>query len=187
MMADKIKDNKDYKKLDLSFYIFIVIGIISGIAVLMFKGNLVFFDVLKKDLILFISLIPIIIAGILLGGFIQVLLPDKIISKWLGTDSGFKGIFIATILGAITPGGPLISFPLVLALRSAGADLGPLLSYITAWSCIALNRTLIWEIAFMGPEFSLIRVVSSLVLPLIVGTLANKFYIDQPFSNKPLK
>ena len=148
MNNDKIKDNKDYKKLDLSFYIFIVIGIISGIAVLMFKGHLVFFDILKKDLILFISLIPIVIAGILLGGFIQVLLPSKIIAKWLGAESGFKGIVIATILGAVTPGGPLISFPLVLALRSAGADIGPLLSYITAWSCIALNRTLIWEIAF---------------------------------------
>jgi uncharacterized membrane protein YraQ (UPF0718 family) len=78
------------------------------------------------------------------------------------------------------PGGPFASFPLVLALSQAGADIGALIAFLVAWAAIGINRLLIWEIPFMGLEFSALRFVSSLPLPLIAGAIARYLWNRYP-------
>ena len=108
----------------------------------------------------------------------HLLLPAKYIGRWLGKDSGIKGIFIATFIGGITPGGPMVSFPLLISLRSKGADVGSLIAFITSWTTISFTRTIVWEIPLMGIEFTFIRLISSLALPIIAGLLFRKIFND---------
>ncbi|MBL41281.1 MAG: hypothetical protein CMM49_01320 [Rhodospirillaceae bacterium] len=176
-----MKNSKNIRKnyfnfFDTSFIVLIFITLISGIAVYLIKGIDILYLSLVEDLNLLLKILPILGGGILLVGSMHILLPSKFIGKWLGKESGFKGILIATLVGGVTPGGPMVSFPLLISLRSKGADIGSLIAFITAWTTISFTRTIAWEIPLMGIDFTIIRFLSSLILPIIAGLLYRKFF-----------
>lgn len=112
-----------------------------------------------------------LLLGFIVAGLITVLMPSDVIGRYLGAESGIAGLVIATVAGILTPGGPYIQFPIVAALFRSGAGPGPLAAYLTAWSLIPLNRTLVWEIPFLGAPFALVRLLVSVALPLLIGLL----------------
>jgi len=116
-----------------------------------------------------LNLIPRMSAALLIGGFIQVLVPRSLVARWLGDGAGFRGILIATGVGALTPGGPMLAFPLVVVLRNSGASMTSVITFITAWAVLGIHRIVMWELPFMGTEFAAIRYVSSIPLPIIAG------------------
>ncbi len=162
---------------DTSFFVFVVLALAGGVAVWVFKGRGVFFDTLGDDARLIVRIVPLIGAGFLIGGFSQILMPSDLVGRWLGAESGLKGITIATVAGIFTPGGPIISFPLVVALAAAGADVGALVAYITSWSVLGLTRIIMWELPFMGTDFTVTRFAASLVLPFIAGLIARRLHM----------
>ncbi len=170
---------------DTSFFIFVGIALASGIAVWVFKGRGVFFDALSGDGRLILRIVPLIGAGFLIGGFSQILMPSDLVGRWLGAESGLRGIAIATVAGIFTPGGPIISFPLVVALAAAGADIGVLVAYITSWSMLGLTTIIMWELPFMGAEFAATRFAASLVLPIIAGLIARRLQMRIKASQPP--
>ena len=115
---------------------------------------------------------PRIAMAIVVAGFFGEILPTELVAAWLGRDSGMTGILIASIAGGLTPGGPMLSFPIVVILLKAGAGIGPLIAYVTAWSVFALHRVFAFEIPMMGARFAVLRLVSSLILPFLAGILA---------------
>ncbi len=179
MNRNQLTTKRLFNFFDTSFLIILIITIVSGLAVYFTKGREIFLVSLEEDAKLFIKILPIITGGILLVGSMHLLLPSKHIAKWLGKDSGIKGIIMASVLGGITPGGPMVSFPLLITLKSKGADIGSLVSYITAWTTISFTRTLAWELPLMGVEFTLVRLTSSLILPLIAGLLFRKMFSEK--------
>jgi uncharacterized membrane protein YraQ (UPF0718 family) len=120
----------------------------------------------------FLEIMPRIGLALLAAGFIGALTPSEPIARFIGPDSGISGILLASLIGGFIPGGPMISFPLVVVLAKAGAGLPQLIAFLTAWSVFAFHRVLIYEINFMGWRFSAVRLVSSLVLPPLAGLLA---------------
>ena len=110
-----------------------------------------------------------LILGFLLAGFIQVVIPSHIISAWMGEGSGFRGLLVGTVAGAVAPGGPFVQFPLLAALHRSGAALGPIAAFITAWSVIPVMRTMIYEIPLLGMPFTVARYSLSLLLPVVMG------------------
>lgn len=119
-----------------------------------------------------LGIIPQIAMGLAIAGFITVLVPRERIAALMGAESGAKGMLLGTAIGAILPGGPFASFPLIFSLYNAGADIGSLIALLMAWATIGVQRLLIWEIPLMGAEFSLLRMVVSLPLPIIAGLTA---------------
>ncbi len=156
--------------------VLMVIAIVAGVACWLLKGSEVFEEAIHGDLRLIIQIAPMIIAGLMLAGLVEVLVPKELVTRWLGTSSGFKGLVLAMLAGAMTPGGPFSSFPIVLALQRAGADIGTMVSFITAWSVIGINRLLVWEIPFFEPEFLIIRFIASIPLPIVAGLIARHFF-----------
>jgi uncharacterized membrane protein YraQ (UPF0718 family) len=112
---------------------------------------------------------PLILLGFLLAGLLQVMVPRELIGNWLGAESGFKGILIATGAGALSPGGPFIQFPLLAVLHRSGAGYGPLAAFITAWSVFQILRIVVYDIPFMGVQFFLARSILLLAAPILVG------------------
>lgn len=117
-------------------------------------------------------ILPMFAAGLLLAGLVHVLVPREGVARWLGAASGLRGLLIAMGVGAFTPGGPITSFPLVVALAEAGADIGVLVAYLTAWATLGLNRILIWELPLLNADFVAVRVAASLPLPIVAGLIA---------------
>jgi len=126
------------------------------------------------------TVFPRLLLGFALAGMIQVMIPTEYIAKMIGEGSGVKGILIATAAGAITPGGPYVNFPIVAALYKSGASVGPLAAYLVAWGIIPINRTLVWEIPFLGTHFAFARYLSCIIFPLVIGIIT-------PFIFKLLK
>jgi uncharacterized membrane protein YraQ (UPF0718 family) len=110
--------------------------------------------------------------AIFAAGFAGPLLPADLIAEWLGGASGWTGILIASAIGGFVPSGPIVSFPLALALFKAGVGVPQLVAFLTAWSLLSVHTMLAWEFPVLGREFPLLRVISSLVLPPISGFLA---------------
>ncbi len=119
----------------------------------------------------FLDFLPLFLAIFVIIGFADVLLPREVIAQWLGRESGLRGILIASGVGALTPGGPFVSFPLIATLYRSGAGVGPVVAFVTAWSLWAVTR-LPMELAMLGPRLTIARVVSTLFFPPLAGIIA---------------
>jgi uncharacterized membrane protein YraQ (UPF0718 family) len=155
---------------NLAFMAALCVG--TGAAVWLTRGPEAFLHALGTAKSLFLTILPSLGAGVLLAGFLQGLLPRDLVTRRLGENSGMAGLLLATLAGILTPGGPMASFPMVLVLAAAGADRGALVAYISAWSLLGFQRTLVWELPILGADFALLRIVACLPLPVIAGALA---------------
>ena len=121
--------------------------------------------------VLILEIAPRMIAAFILAGLIQAVVPQDVIVGWMGHGSGLKGILIGMSLGTVTPGGPMTHFPIVASLFKVGVGVGPLVSYLTAWSLFGLQRVIMWEIPFLGAKVVAVRVAVSFFFPLLAGWL----------------
>ncbi|HSR54664.1 MAG TPA: permease, partial [Alphaproteobacteria bacterium] len=129
---------------------------------------------LSSDFDIVVFLLPRMVGGMMLAGLVQAILPPDLVARWVGEESGLRGIVIATVVGGLTPGGPMTSFPIVVAFYMSGADRGALVAYLTGWSLIGFQRTLVWELPLLGPEFTLYRIAVVATLPILAGLLARR-------------
>lgn len=152
--------------------LFVVLGVLAY-----HKDPQLLLHATKSATSLFLKILPLLVLAFLIAGLIDVLLPKDFIAHWIGKESGFKGLFVATALGAIAPGGPFIQFPVVASLFKGGADVGPLVAYVSAWALIGLNRVIIYEIPLLGPEITFIRLGCSFLFPPLIGFIARQVFI----------
>ena len=118
------------------------------------------------------GILPLLVFAFIIAGLVQVLLPEDLLSKWVGNESGFRGIIIGTLAGGFTPGGPYVSLPIVAGLLNAGASIGTMVAFLTSWSLWAVTR-LPMEVGILGWRFTLVRIISVVIFPPIAGLLAN--------------
>ena len=102
---------------------------------------------------------------------VQALIPQELLSKWVGAESGMRGILIGTVAGALAPGGPYVSLPVAAGLLQAGAGVATMVAFLTGWSLWAVSR-LPMEVGIMGWRFALIRIASTFFFPPIAGLIA---------------
>ena len=130
---------------------------------------------LKSTGNMLIEIAPLLIFSFIVAGMIQVLVPIEIVSKWLGVESGFRGILIGTGIGTLIPGGPFVSMPITAGLLRAGAGIGTMVAFLTAWSLLAFARMPL-EIGIIGWKFWLVRLACVCSFPPIAGLIANTFF-----------
>jgi len=114
----------------------------------------------------------LLVVSFLAAGLAEVLVPHEWVSRMLGEDSGIRGIFIATGVGALTPAGPSVAMPIAAVMVRAGASVGPVVAFLTGWSLLAVHRTVAWELPILGPRLTALRYGASLALPVIAGPFA---------------
>jgi uncharacterized membrane protein YraQ (UPF0718 family) len=122
-----------------------------------------------------LQILPLLVFAFAIAGLVQMIVPKETVATWLGGKSGWRGIFFGCLAGSVTPGGPYITFPIVASLYRAGADVGTLVAFVTAWSLWAIQR-LPMEVALIGPRMALARFASSFIFPPIAGMLARALF-----------
>lgn len=122
-----------------------------------------------------VQILPLLVMAFLVAGMVQMLLPRETVSRWIGAESGLRGILLGSAIGSFAPGGPYISMPIAAGMLRAGASIGTMVSFITAWSLLAFTRLPI-EFGIMGWKFVLIRLACIFFFPPIAGLLANAFF-----------
>lgn len=160
------------------FWGFAALAIILAIVVYVTRGSVAFERAWAGNVNSLTSTVPRMFAALLMAGLIWVLLPRELLSRFIGKHSGLKALVIAAFAGVITPGGPAASFPLLAVLGGAGADRGIMIAYITSWATLGMQRILVWDLPFMGGEFTLTRILVSLPLPIIAGLIARQIPIN---------
>jgi len=155
----------------------IIMGVIA-IALLYIghqRGGGEHFVGLKSAGNLLLQITPLLILAFIVAGMVQVLVPHEIISRWVGMESGFRGILIGSAIGGILPGGPFVSMPIVAGLLRTGASIGTMVALLTAWSLLAFTR-LPMEVGLLGWKFTFIRLACVFFFPPIAGFIANRFF-----------
>ena len=155
-----------------TFLAFLAVAVASGAASYYVIGETAFLATFGTDLDLLRFVLPRMAAAFLIAGFIRTLIPDERIARWAGGRSGLRGIAIAGIAGAGTPGGAVMAFSLVGALKVAGADRGVLVAYATGWGLLGVQRIVVWEVPLLGADFFSVRLAVSFLLPMLAGVLA---------------
>jgi uncharacterized membrane protein YraQ (UPF0718 family) len=107
----------------------------------------------------------------------HTLMPHEQVSRLVGNESGIRGIFIGAVAGGLTPGGPFVTMPLVAGFLGAGASVGTMVSFMTAWSLWAVQR-LPMEMGILGWKFTIARLASTFIFPPIAGYIAQTFFSD---------
>jgi uncharacterized membrane protein YraQ (UPF0718 family) len=147
--------------------------IVAGLALFTALQGRVLFETGARDgLIDFLRLLPRIAIGVIGSGFVAEALPKDAIVPWLGPGSGFLGVTIATLGGALTPGGPVIGLSIGAAMLKSGAGAPQVIAYCTAWALYAVHRLIIWEVPLMPAHLVWLRATVSLPLPFIAAALA---------------
>ena len=157
---------------DWSAAVIATLAVTSAAIVFFRDGQARFLAILFDDVGLFGTMLPKVLAGCLIGAFVTLLLPRETIARWVGAESGLAGILLATVAGAIMPGGPFTIYPLAGALLAAGADAGAACAFVIAWTLIGYTRAIVWELPFFGLDFVTWRIVFCLPLPVLAGLAA---------------
>ena len=147
----------------------VFLGFISSVAIILLsifpekRG-----EVIAVSLEFFVEMILILPAVMVLMGLFTVFVPKDLVVRYLGRESGLRGIFIAILMGTL-PTGPLyIAFPIASALLKKGARVSNIVVFLTAWSCIKLPQELV-ELEFLGFRFMLARLVLTVIFAIFMG------------------
>jgi uncharacterized membrane protein YraQ (UPF0718 family) len=120
----------------------------------------------------FVVLIPRVLIGVVGSGYIAAIMPQDLITRWIGPGSGLLGISIAALVGAATPGGAVVGFAIGAAALKGGAGAPQVIAYTTAWSLYTIQRLFNWEIHMLAPRVVWLRAAVSVPLPFIAGLAA---------------
>jgi len=117
----------------------------------------------------------LLVAAFLTAGLIQALVSKEMVTRWLGAGSGWRGLALACLGGALIPGGPYVYYPIAGALLNTGAGIGVLVAFITAKNLWSVSR-LPMEFALLGPDLTIIRYGITFIIPPILGYLAETIF-----------
>jgi uncharacterized membrane protein YraQ (UPF0718 family) len=155
----------------------IIMGALAVILLFMgySKGQGQHISGMKSALNMTVQILPMLVFAFIIAGMTQILLPQELLSKWVGAESGLRGILIGTVAGGLSPGGPFVSLPIAAGLLRSGASVGTMVAFLTGWSLWAVGR-LPMEVGILGWKFTLIRIASTFFFPPIAGLVAQTFF-----------
>jgi uncharacterized membrane protein YraQ (UPF0718 family) len=136
------------------------------------RGKAILREGLRDGVVDFLRLIPRLVFGVVGAGFLSEILPQEVIVSWFGPESGLLGLAVAAVVGAVTPGGPVVGFAIGATALKSGAGAPQIIAFVTAWSLFAVQRLVMWELPMMEPHAVWVRITASLPLPFLAAALA---------------
>ena len=130
---------------------------------------------LRSALAMTAQILPLLLFAFIVGGMVQVLVPQEFLARWVGESSGMRGILIGAVAGGLAPGGPYVSLPIAAGLVRSGAGIGTMVAFLTGWSLWAFAR-LPMEVGILGWKLTVARFASTLIFPPLAGFLAHLFF-----------
>ena len=121
-----------------------------------------------------VEMVVILIPVAVMMGLFEVWVPKQLIGKYLGRESGWKGILLALLFGS-APTGPLyVAFPIAAMLLKKGASPLNVIILLDAWAAIKIPQLLV-ETKFLGPSFMLVRLSLTVPSAILMGWLIQKW------------
>jgi len=159
----------------------LILGVVTLVLIFLawYQGGVpLVWEGLKQGLLTLWHVTFLLLAAFLVAGLTQVLLSRAFVQRWLGASSGWRGILIAAVAGAVMPGGPYVYYPIAAVLLTNGASLGGMVAFVTGKNLWSLSR-LPLEFALLGPHLTEIRYIATLFLPPLLGLLSEALLGEQ--------
>ena len=128
------------------------------------------------------AMAPYILFGLLFAGVLHELVPESVVSKHLGKSS-ILSVIKATVFGIPLPVCSCGVVPLATSIKKSGASNGSTLAFLISTPITGADSILA-TYGMFGWAFTIYRVISSMVISIIAGVLAN-FYGDKEEEKKP--
>lgn len=128
---------------------------------------------------------PYILFGLLFAGLLHEVVPDTIVKNHLGDDS-FTSVIKATLFGAPLPVCSCGVIPLAAGLKKSGASNGSVLSFLISTPITGVDSILA-TYGMFGWIFTIYRVISSVIISIVAGIIANFYTKKALWSTKKVE
>ena len=123
---------------------------------------------LKKAWKSFENILPEFLVVILLVGVLLAVVNPEVISKVIGEDSGWIGVVMAAIVGAVTLIPGFVAFPTAALLLEGGAGYMQMGAFISTLMMVGIV-TMPVEIKYFGRKLTIYRNVSAFIFSFLVA------------------
>lgn len=112
-------------------------------------------------------IVPWLVGGVFVAGIIKVLLPESVVTSYVGGNSLFAS-FIASFLGALMYFATLTEVPIIKAFMDLGMGKGPALALLLAGPALSLPNMLVIR-SIIGTRKTLTYIALVIVMATITG------------------
>ena len=153
------------------------LNIIAGLAVLasFLANRKKTLSALKIAAKRFVKILPAFLTMIILVSIVLFLIPDEVISKYLGGSNKFIGVIFASLFGSITLMPGFIAFPLAGILLKEGVAYMVLAAFTTTLMMVGILTAPI-EKAYFGIKVTVIRNIVSFFIALVITVVIGIFF-----------
>jgi len=123
----------------------------------------------------FIAILPAFLSMLILVSIILFLIPDTMISQYLGNDSRFIGIVFASSFGSITLMPGFVAYPLCGILLKKGVSYMVLAAFTTTLMMVGI-LTYPVEKEYFGVKVTIIRNLISFCMALLIALAIGIFF-----------
>jgi len=123
----------------------------------------------------FVNILPAFLIMLILVSIALFLIPDKVISAYLGTSNKFIGVLLASFFGSITLMPGFIAFPLCGILLEKGVLYMVLAAFTTTLMMVGVLTYPI-EKEYFGIKVTIIRNTISFFIALVVAVIIGIFF-----------
>jgi len=123
---------------------------------------------LRRAWNMFACVLPQFMAILLLTGFLLALVSPETIQRIIGAESGFVGMLIASLLGAVTLVPVFIAFPVAAELLKNGAGITQIAVFISTLTMVGFI-TLPMEIKYLGKKVAVLRNVLAYLFAFVTA------------------
>lgn len=123
---------------------------------------------LKKAWKAFENILPQFLVVILLVGVLLAVINTEAISKIIGSGSGWLGVVLAALVGAVTLIPGFVAFPTAAMLLQGGAGYMQIGAFVSALMMVGVV-TMPVEIKYFGKRLTILRNVLAFVFSFIVA------------------
>ena len=121
----------------------------------------------------FNNILPQLLGVMMLVGLLLVFFDAESISKLIGEESGFIGVFTSAVVGAITLIPGFVAFPTASLLLEQGAGYMQVGAFISALMMVGI-LTIPIEIEYFGKRTTYIRNIVSFLFCFVVAFIIGK-------------
>ena len=150
----------------MEIVLYFVTGILFVVSFVKDKGKTKM--ALKKAWKSLEKILPQLLGIVFLVGIILALLDTQTISTVIGSDSGFLGILISAIVGAVTLIPGFVAFPTAALLLENGAGYMQVAAFVSTLMMVGVATAPV-EMKCFGKKLTLIRNIMAFVFSLLVA------------------
>ena len=128
---------------------------------------------LKKAWKSFENILPEFLGVIMLVGVLLAALNAEVISKIIGSSSGWIGVIVAALVGSITLIPGFVAFPTAAMLMKSGAGSMQIAAFISTLMMVGIV-TMPVEIKYFGKKLTILRNLFAFIFSFIVAFIIGK-------------